>query len=101
MRWQVHAIHSDHFVREALKHGGSWAEAARLVPGGMLPPERPRDNIYKGGGTNGSAGSSSRHIGPLAEFVRGCLEILDALQEAGIVHNNLNAEAMLVRSGAA
>ena len=100
MRAQVHAIHSDHFVREALKHGGSWAEAARLVPGGVPPPERARDNIYKGG-TNGSAGSSSRHIGPLAEFVRGCLEILGALQEAGIVHNNLNAETLLVRSGGA
>jgi hypothetical protein len=36
-------------------------------------------------------------VQPLVEFVGGCLLILEALQEAGIVHNNLNAESFLVR----
>jgi hypothetical protein len=80
---EVHAIHSPHFVGEVLKNGG-WGQA-------WAAQESERQE--------GQARKRERRVDirALVPFVEGCLQILEGLQAAGVVHNNLNAEALLVR----
>ena len=76
---EVRAIHTHHYISDVVNHGG-WGDTWRQ--------EQEARGQERGGGGD---------IRALVGFVDGCLMILEALQTAGIVHNDLNVETMLVR----